>query len=53
MHAGTTKLPVKVTGHAAHALKKKGKVKVKVKVTFTPTGGRPNTETKKVKLVRK
>jgi hypothetical protein len=51
--AGTVKLAVKTKGKTKKKLKKKGKKKVKPSVTFTPTGGDPDTQTTKVKLVRK
>jgi hypothetical protein len=54
--AGTVKLLVKPQGKAKKRLNKKGKVKVAVSVTYTPTGdvpGDPNTQTDKVKLVKK
>ena len=51
--AGTVKLTIKPDGKTKKKLKKKGKAKVTVKVTFTPTGGIPNTETKKLKLIKK
>ncbi len=51
--AGTVKLTVKSRGKAKKTLNKKGKVKVKASVTFTPTAGQPQTETKKLKLVKK
>ena len=54
--AGTVKLLVKPKGKAKHKLNKTGKAKVKVTVTYTPTGdapGSPNTQTKRVKLVKK
>jgi hypothetical protein len=51
--AGTVKLLVKAKGSAKHKLNKTGKVKVKVKVTFTPTGGASNTQTKRIKLIKK
>ncbi len=54
--AGTVKLLVKAKGKAKHKLNKTGKVKVKVSVTYTPTAdivGDPNTQTKRVKLVKK
>ena len=50
--AGPVKLKIKATGKKKQKLNETGKVKVKVKVTFTPTGGAPNTESKKVKLKR-
>ena len=48
--AGKVKLPVKAKGKAKEKLADNGSVKVKLAVTFTPTGGDPNTETKKAKL---
>ena len=51
--AGTVKLLVKTKGAKRHQLKKKGKVKVKINVTFTPTYGDPNTQSERVKLVKK
>ena len=48
--AGTATLAVKAKGGAKEKLADKGRVKVKLAVTFTPTGGAPNTETKKAKL---
>jgi hypothetical protein len=50
---GEVNLGVKAKGKARKKLNKKGKAKVKAKVRFTPTGGSPNTESKKVKLKRK
>jgi hypothetical protein len=54
--AGTVKLLIKAKGKTKKKLNKTGKVKVKVKVTYTPTGdlpGVPNTQTKRVKLIKK
>jgi hypothetical protein len=54
--AGKVKLLVKAKGKAKTRLNKTGKAKVKVKVTYTPTGdlpGIPNTQTKRVKLIKK
>ena len=48
--AGAATLAVKAKGNAKEKLADRGKVKVKLEVTFTPTGGDPNTETKKGKL---
>ena len=48
--AGEATLAVKAAGKAKEKLADLGKVKVKLEVTFTPTGGDPNTETKKGKL---
>jgi hypothetical protein len=58
--AGTVKLLIKAKGKAKKKLNTTGKVKVKVTVTYTPNGsasgdvpGDPNTQTKRVKLVKK
>lgn len=51
--AGKVKLKVKVAKKTAKKLKSKGKAKVTAKVTYTPTGGKANTESKKIKLIRK
>jgi hypothetical protein len=48
--AGTIKLLVKPKGKTKRKLHRTGKVKVKVKITFTPTGGTPNSQFKKIKL---
>jgi Glycine rich protein len=48
--AGKEKLLVKPRGKAKKKLNQTGKAKVKANVTFTPTGGEPNTESKKVTL---
>jgi len=50
---GEEKLTVKPKGKARKRLNKKGKAKVKAEVTYTPEGGEPNTQTKRVKLVRR
>jgi hypothetical protein len=51
--AGKEKLSIKPKGQAKKKLNRKGKAKVEAKVTFTPTGGAPNTEGKKIKLVKR
>jgi streptogramin lyase len=51
--AGEVKLLVKPGGKAKGKLKDRGKVKVEAEVTYTPTGGTPNTEDKKLKLVKR
>lgn len=48
--AGKEKLSIKPKGKAKKKLNTKGKAKVKAKVTYTPDGGSPNTEDKKIKL---
>ncbi len=52
MSAGTTKLKVRARGRAARKLRRTGKVSVSAKVTYTPTGGKPNTERKRIRLRR-
>jgi subtilisin-like proprotein convertase family protein len=47
---GTVKLPVRPKGKTRKKLNSTGKAAVKVKLTFTPTGGTPRTQTKKIKL---
>jgi hypothetical protein len=51
--AGEVKLPIKPKGKAKKKLNTKGKAKVKAEVTYTPEGGEPNTEDKKIKLVKR
>ena len=51
--AGKEKLSIKPKGKAKKRLNNKGKAKVKANVTYTPTGGSPNTEDKKIKLVKR
>lgn len=51
--AGEVKLAVKPKGKAKGRLKDKGKAKVDPEVTFTPTGGDPNTQDKKIKLIKR
>ena len=43
-------LVVKPKGKTSRKLNTTGKATVKVNITFTPTGGAPNTVTKKIKL---
>jgi streptogramin lyase len=50
---GEEKLAIKAKGKAKRKLNKKGKAKVKAEVTYTPDGGEPNTQEKKVKLVKR
>ena len=50
--AGTTKLKVRAKGRAARKLRRTGKLRVTAKVTYTPTGGKRNTEKRKIKLER-
>jgi len=46
----TVKLTVKPKGKTRGKLNSTGKAKVKAKITFTPNGGAPNVQTKKIKL---
>jgi hypothetical protein len=50
LEAGKARLKVRPRPKAKSKLADRGKVKVSADVTFTPTGGEPNTESKKVKL---
>jgi hypothetical protein len=47
---GTVNLVVKPKGKTRGKLTSTGKAAVKVRFTFTPTGGAPNVQTKKIKL---
>jgi hypothetical protein len=47
------KLAIKPKGKAKKKLNDKGKAKVTASVTYTPDGGSPNTEDKKLKLVKR
>ncbi len=51
--ASKEKLPIKPKGKAKKKLSKKGKAKVKAKVTYIPDGGEPNTQSKRMKLVKR
>ena len=51
--AGTVKLSIKAKGNKQAKLNDKGKATVKPEVTYTPTGGTPSTEDKKIKLVKR
>jgi hypothetical protein len=50
---GAEKLRIKPKGKAKRKLRKKGKAKVKAEVTYTPIGGEPNTQIKKLKLKKR
>ena len=50
--AGNQELTVKPRGGAKKQLKKTGRAKVDARVTFTPDGGEPNTERKRIKLIK-
>jgi hypothetical protein len=51
--AGTVNLLVKSKGKQKKKLNKAGKVKVKVTVTYTPTGGLPNSQSRKLILKKR
>jgi hypothetical protein len=51
--AGKEKLLIKPKGKVKKKLNTKGKAKVKANVTFTPEGGEPRTESKKVGLKKR
>jgi hypothetical protein len=51
--ASKTRLPVRSKGTARRKLRKTGHARVRAKVTFTPTGGLPNTQTKRIMLVKR
>ncbi len=51
--AGKVKLLVKSKGKKRRKLNRTGKVKVKANVTYTPTGGSPNTKTRRMKLIKR
>jgi hypothetical protein len=48
--AGVVTVKLKLTKSAKQRLKSKGKLGAKGAITFTPTGGEPNTQTKKLKF---
>ena len=50
---GKAKVPVKPRGEAKKKLNRKGKAKVEAEVTFTPDGGEPNTQSKRVRLIKR
>jgi hypothetical protein len=47
------KLVVRAKGKKKQRLSEAGEVKVKPKVTFTPTGGDPSTQARKLKLQKR
>jgi hypothetical protein len=51
--AGKVKLLIKSKGKKRRKLNRTGKVKVKAQVTYTPTGAIPNTQSRKVRLVKR
>jgi len=48
--AGTRKLRIKLAAQLLRRIDSRGKAALKVRVTFTPVGGDPGTQTKKLKL---
>jgi hypothetical protein len=50
---GKAKLPVKPRGKATQKLAANGKAKVNAEVTYTPDGGEPNAQTKRLRLVKR
>jgi hypothetical protein len=51
--AGTVKLKIVPRGKAKRKLRRIGTAKVRINVTFTPTGGSPSAQSKKIKLIRR
>ncbi len=50
--AGAVTLKVRSKGKRKRKLIRTGEVKVKAKVTYTPTGGKPKTKVRRIKLVK-
>src|SRR5262249_48261844 len=51
--AGQAQLLIKAKGKKRKKLNQQGKVKLSVAITYTPTGGDPNTQSLRVKLMKK
>jgi hypothetical protein len=51
--AGSVNLKIRAKGKKKRKLNETGKVKVKPKITYTPTGGDPATQSKKLKLKKR
>jgi hypothetical protein len=51
--AGAVKLLIRAKGQKRETLNETGKVKLKAKVTYIPTGGDPNTQSRKLKLKKR
>jgi hypothetical protein len=51
--AGSVKLLVKPSRATRKRLRAAGRARVLVKVTFTPTGGSPNTQAKRITLIER
>jgi hypothetical protein len=50
---GTAQLLIKAKGKKKRKLNETGKVKLRVDVTYTPTGGDPSTQSKKLRLQKR
>ena len=50
---GVVQLPIQASGKKKRKLNESGKVKVTPQITFTPIGGDPNTQSKKLKLKKR
>ena len=50
---GSVKLRVRAKGKKKRKLEQTGKVKLKVRVTYTPAGGDPSTQPRKLKLTKR
>jgi DNA-binding beta-propeller fold protein YncE len=53
VNEAAARLSVAPRGKAKRKVRKRGKVKVKVEATYTPDGGTANTNTKRLRLVRR
>jgi CSLREA domain-containing protein len=51
--AGKEKLKLKPRLRAKKRLDERGKVRINAKVTYTPDGGKPNTQSKRIKLIKR
>lgn len=51
--AGKVKLKIRSKGKKESKLNRTGKVKVKAKVTYTPPNGDPNTQSRRIKLIKR
>jgi hypothetical protein len=53
VNAGQANLTIRAKGKKLKTLNEKGKVKVSVAITYTPTGGDPSTQSRKLKLKKR
>jgi hypothetical protein len=51
--AGTVQLPIKASGKQQRTLARTGKVTVRASVTYTPSGGKPTTRSRNVRLEKR